>query len=79
MFLLPGAVRKAGQGGILQTPGLVGEIWEAQFTAPLRYLCGPETQTSEGGCKTSSTMCCNVKCTSLNLTAFPDRMKHLHA
>lgn len=34
MFLLLGAVRKASQDGILQTPGLVGEIREAQFTAP---------------------------------------------
>lgn len=48
MFLLP----DTSQRGILQTAGLVAERYgEAQFTAPLRYLRGPETQTSEGGAR----------------------------
>lgn len=48
MFLLPGT----SQRGILQTAGLVAERYgEAQFTAPPRYLRGPEAQTSEGGAR----------------------------
>lgn len=68
--------KKPAKAVFCKPPALSGR-YGRHSSQRIHVICAVQRLEQVRGRETSTTVCCNVKCTSLNLPAFPDRVKHL--